>query len=76
MRQQLCFVRFKFPNTFVLHCVKSFLIWSHFDPYFPAFGLNTDQNNFEYGRFLHSVSTGTRVKFLLKKRVCLYFINI
>ena len=76
MRQQLCFVRFKFPNTFVLHCVKRFLIRSHFDPYFPAFGLNTDQNNFEYGRFLHSISTRTRVKFLLKKRVCLYFNNI
>ena len=24
-------------------------------PYFPALGLNTDEKNFEYGHFLHSV---------------------
>ena len=37
-----------------LHCVKSVRIWSYSGPYFPAFRLNTDQNNSEYGHFLRS----------------------
>ena len=36
------------------HCVKSVRIWSFSGPYVPAFGLNTDQKNSEYGHFLHS----------------------
>ena len=28
-------------------------IWSFACPYFPAFELNTDQRNSEYGHFLH-----------------------
>ena len=34
--------------------VKSVRIWSFSGPYFPAFGLNTDQKNSEYGQFLLS----------------------
>ena len=34
------------------HCVRSVRIRSSSGPYFPAFGLNTDQNNYEYGHFL------------------------
>ena len=33
------------------HCVKSVRIRSYSGPYFLAFGLNTDQNNSEYGLF-------------------------
>ena len=39
-----------------VHCVKSVRIWSYSGPYFPAFGLNTDQNNSEYGHFSRSDS--------------------
>ena len=35
--------------------MKSVRIWSYSGPHFPAFGLNTDQNNYEYGHFLRSV---------------------
>ena len=57
-----------FSQTFVplrkhsiyLHCrehsVKSVRIRSYSGPYFPAFILNTDQNNFEYGTFSRSVN--------------------
>ena len=38
-----------------LHCVNSVHIRSYSGPHFLAFGLNTDQNNFEYGHFLRSV---------------------
>ena len=37
------------------HCVKSVHIWSYSGLYFPAFGLNTNQNNSKYGLFLRSV---------------------
>ena len=37
-----------------LHCVKSVRIPSYSGPHFPSFGLNTNQNNFEYGHFLRS----------------------
>ena len=37
-------------------CVKSVLIRSYSGPYFPALGLNTDQNNSEYGHILGSVA--------------------
>ena len=40
--------------TLFLHCMKSVCIRSYSGPYFPAFGLNTDQNNSEYGHFLRS----------------------
>ena len=36
----------------VIHCVKSIRIRSYSGPFFPTFGLNTDQNNSEYGLFL------------------------
>ena len=41
-------------ETFQLHFVKSVRIWSYSGPFFPAFGLNTDQNN--SGHFLRSVN--------------------
>ena len=31
------------------NCVKSVRIRNYSGPYFPAFGMNTDQNNSEYG---------------------------
>ena len=34
-----------------IHCVKSVGIRSYSGSCFPAFGLNTDQNNSEYGHF-------------------------
>ena len=37
-----------------LYCVKSIRIRSFSDPYFPAFRLNTEQKNSEYGH-LHAV---------------------
>ena len=36
--------------------VKSERIRSYYGRYFPAFGLNTDQNNSEYGHFLRSAA--------------------
>ena len=39
-----------------LHCVKSVHIWTLSGPYFPAFGLNTDQKNSKHGYFSRSVS--------------------
>ena len=36
----------------ILHYAESVRIRSYSGPYFPAFGLNTDQNNSEYGHFL------------------------
>ena len=47
---------FLFSITFInsTHCVKSVGIRSYSGPYFPAFGLNADQNNSEYGHFLRS----------------------
>ena len=41
------------------HCVKSVRIRSYSGPYFPAFGLNTDQNNCEHGHFLRSANKGS-----------------
>ena len=38
-----------------LHCVKSVSIRSYSGPYFLSFGLNTDQDNCEYGHFLCSI---------------------
>ena len=40
-------------------CVKIVLIQSYSGPYFPAFRLNTDQNNFEYAQFLGSAHVWT-----------------
>ena len=36
------------------HCVKIVRIQSYSGPYFPEFGLNTDQNNSKYGHFSRS----------------------
>ena len=37
------------------HCLNSVCIRSYSGPHFLAFGLNTDQNNSEYGHFSRSV---------------------
>ena len=37
-----------------LHCVKSARVRSFCGSYFPAFGMNTDQRNSEYGHFSRS----------------------
>ena len=44
------------------HCVISVRIASYSGPYPPAFGLNTDQDNSEYGHF--SRSAIKHIKFL------------
>ena len=44
-------------------CVKSVHIRSYSGPPFPAFGLNTDQNNSEYGHFLRSVCWSSNQKY-------------
>ena len=41
-------------NCREIYCMKSVHIRSYSGPHFPAYGLNTDQNNFEYGHFLCS----------------------
>ena len=38
--------------------VKHIRIRSYFGPYFPEFGLNTDQNNSEYEHFSGSATNG------------------
>ena len=38
----------------VVHCLKSVRIQSYSGPHFPAFGLNTNQNNSEHGHFSRS----------------------
>ena len=38
------------------HCVKIVRIRCFFGPHFPAFGLNTDQKNSEYGHFSRSTT--------------------
>ena len=50
--------------------MKSVRIRSYSGPYFPAFGLNTDQNNSEYGHFLDSVmeNENCKLQFLLKQQ--------
>ena len=42
-------------NNIVLRCVKSVRIRSYSGPYSVRMWKNTDQNNTEYGHFLHSV---------------------
>ena len=44
-------------KTISKHCVKSARIWSYSGPYLPAFGLNMDQTNSEYGTFHAEKST-------------------
>ena len=39
------------------HCVKSVRIWSYFDVYFSAFGLNTDQS--ECGKTRNGIISNT-----------------
>ena len=53
MRLNAVLFESKFEIAF--HCMKSVCIRSFSGRYFPAFGLNTDQKNSEYGDFLHSV---------------------
>ena len=52
------------------HCAKSVSIRSYSRSYFPAFGLNTNQNNSEYGHFSlsallkeKSITTGVIISF-------------
>ena len=54
----------------LLHCVKSVRIRSFSGPYFPAFGLNTNHKNSEYGHFLRGV---TSHNFLLCHSFCRFF---
>ena len=61
--EKLTFLTLTYANVRMLikelemsHCVKSFRVRSFSGLYFPAFGLNTDQKNSEYGHFLRSVS--------------------
>ena len=56
-----------------VHCVKSVRIRSYSGPYFPAFGLNTDQYNSEYGHFLRS--SCYRIKFCPQWLIFTHFSN-
>ena len=47
------------------NCVKSVNIWSYYGPYFCAFGLNTDQNNSEYGQLSHVLFIYLFINFIL-----------
>ena len=54
-----------------IYCLKSVRIRSFSGPYFPAFGLNTDQKNCKYGHFSHSdlsdFALFCKIKFLQNK---------
>ena len=52
----------EFFHSDVIHCVKTVRIRSYSGPYFPAFGLNTDQNNSEYGHFSRSDGVSLRIQ--------------
>ena len=59
------------------HCVKSVRIRSFSGPYFPAFGLHTDQKNSEYRHFSHSehaYSIVSQLKYLKKSYSLLFFV--
>ena len=43
-----------------IHCVNSVRLRSYSLPYYPAFGLNTDQKNPEYGHLSRSDSFETK----------------
>ena len=45
------------------HCAESPRIRNYSDPHFPAFRLNTDQNNSEYGHLLRSLPFGVSFQF-------------
>ena len=47
------------------HCVKSVRIWSYSGPYFPAFGLSTDQTNSNYGHLLRSEVVNHKTLFFM-----------
>ena len=54
------------------HFVESVRISSYSGPYFLAFGLNTDQHNYEYGHFLRGNSrwnSPCRVRRLIHQEV-------
>ena len=59
-----------------LHCVKSVRVRSYSGLYFLAFGLNTDQNNSEYGHFLRNVRESCFQViieyYIIEKKLCLY----
>ena len=64
-------------NEFHNHCVKSVRIRSFSGPYFPAFGLHTDQKNSEYRHFSHSehaYSIVSQLKYLKKSYSLLFFV--
>ena len=46
---------FQYSNVLEM---KSLSIWSFSGSYFPTFGLNTDQENSEYGHFSRSILCG------------------
>ena len=54
-------------------CVKSVRIRSYSGPHFPAFRLNTDQNNSEYGHFLRSDTHQVYFKFTRKTSLHITF---
>ena len=58
------------------HCVKINRIWGYSGLHFPAFGLNTDQNNSEYGQFLRNFLDLITIKNLRKSVVSLVNSNI
>ena len=56
----------------IQHCVKSVSTRSFSGPYFPPFGLNTDQKNSEYGLFPRS-ATSSRIFFCPSKDACIHY---
>ena len=57
-----------------IHCVKSVRIRSYSGPYFPEFGLSTDQNNSEYRHFLCSDNLSVQSMFTLITSASLKYI--
>ena len=54
---------FESHNSLKQHCVKSVRIRSYSGSYFPAFGLNTGQNNSECGHFSRSAKLYQYLRF-------------
>ena len=51
---KFCLLCFKKAAAASVKYVKSVRVRSYSGPYFPAFGLNAEQNNSEHGHFLRS----------------------
>ena len=68
--QQECFI-FDFPvyQFDDQHCMKKDHIRSYSHPYFPAFGLNTDQSNSEYGHVLCSASVSVLGNYICSSQI-------